>query len=87
MYCTWFWHKRVVYINTLDQVPPNRNHIDLETISPPLPTNPDYTSPQIIQEILKTCHVELEKFECYKYHKEDIKQLVYNWPNNPINIT
>ena len=45
------------------------NHINLETISPLLLNKPEYISPQIIQEILKTCGVDLEKFKCYKHCK------------------
>ena len=40
------------------------NNIKFETISPSLLINPDYVPPQVIQETLKTCGVELEKFEC-----------------------
>ena len=46
--------------------PPDSNNINLETISLPLLTNPDYVPSQVIQEVLKTCGVELEIFECYK---------------------
>ena len=70
VYCKCFQNRKVVYVNTLDHVPPlDKNQINLETILPPLPTNPDYVSPQVIQEILKTCGVELEKFKCYNWCK------------------
>ena len=36
---------------------------------PSLPNNPDHISPQIIQEILKTCGEDLANFECYKHCK------------------
>ena len=48
---------------------PNSAHINPETILLPLPNNQDDISPQIIEEILKTCGVDLAKFKCYKHHK------------------
>ena len=58
-----FWHKQgcVCKYTGPSASPPDRKHINLETILPPLPTNPDYISPKIIQEILKICDIESEK--------------------------
>ena len=71
LYCQCFQNKKgCVYKYTgPHSPPPNSTHIHLETISLPLPSNPDHISPQIIQEILKTCGVDLAKFKCYKCHK------------------
>ena len=61
-----------MYVNTLEQAPPTRqNHINLETIPPPLPTKSNYVSSQLIQEILKTCGET-------SHIKQEVKQLVYN---------
>ena len=49
--------------------PPNSTHINLETLLPPLSYNQDHISPQIIQEILKTCGVDVAKFKPHKHHK------------------
>ena len=71
LYCKCFQNKKgcVCKYTGPHSPPPNSTHINLETILPPLPNNPDHISPQIIQEILKTCGVDLAKFECYKCHK------------------
>ena len=72
LYCKCFWNKKgcvCQYAGPHSPSAPNSTLINLETISLPLPNNPDHISPQIIQEILKTCGVNLAKFECYKSHK------------------
>ena len=71
LYCTCFQNEKgcVCKYTGPHSPSPNSTHINLETVSPPLPNNPDHISPQIIQEILKTCGVDLAKSECYKQHK------------------
>ena len=43
----------------------NNSHIELESISAPLPNTSTQLSRQIIQEILKASGVDFSKFECY----------------------
>ena len=68
-----------MYVYTPDHIPqPKSTQINLQTILPPLPDNPDHILPQIIQEILKTCGVDLARFECHNTIKQDVKLQKYN---------
>ena len=71
-YCKCFQNKKgyVCKYTRPHSPPPNSTHINLETILPPLPNNPDHILTEIIKEILKTCG-------------EDAKLQMYNWPNTP----
>ena len=63
LYCKCFQNKKgcVCKYTGLHSPPPYSTHLNLETILPPLPNNPDHISPQLIQQILKTCGVEFSK--------------------------
>ena len=62
MHCKCFWHKKgCARAHTGPSAPTGQKHINLKTIPPSLPTNPNYVSSIVMKEILIACCVELEK--------------------------
>ena len=71
LYCTCLHSKKgfVCKYTGPYYLPTNSTCINSDPISSPLPHNQDDILPQVIQEILKTCGLDLAKFKLYKHHK------------------
>ena len=71
LHCKCLWNKNdcVPKYTRPHHLPPTSNDIKLETISAPVHGQSLQMTQQVIQEILKSCDVDLVKFECYKFHQ------------------
>ena len=71
LYCKCWWNKNscVPKYTSPQHYPATSNDINLATISAMVNSQPHQVAPQVIQVILKSCNVDLAKFECYKQSK------------------
>ena len=73
LYWKYLWNENgCIHKYTRPQhLPATSSNINLSTISALVHGQPHQVTPQVIQEILRSCDVDLAKFECYKCCKSN----------------